>query len=219
MPITKQALQDLIPCNLVDTLEQLLELIQRLTAFVEERRLQGIYEVLDQSRTITLCDAKGHVATVDTAQRVRFRQNHVAALLDYVWGDGDILAEYRCSPGVAVDNYKEGTRHVVLISLRAQQSRGDELSFTTHRRVIDGFTRAHECWESEVYHRTRRMQVRLLFPPNRRCTRATVAVQSTGQTIALGPSSWRYLSDGQQELTWVCEKPRLNERYLLRWEW
>jgi hypothetical protein len=219
MSITKKYLNALIPTHILETLNRLFDLFQRLYAFVEERRLQGIYEVLNQTRTVIILDPKGHRATVDTVQQVRFRQNHVAALLDYVWGDGDILHKYRCSPGVAVDRYKEGTRHVVLISLRELQSRGDELSFTTHRQVIDGFTHASECWESEVYHRTRRLQVRLLFPPARRCRRATVAVQSTGQTVALGSSCWRFLPDGRQELVWVCDKPRLNERYLLRWEW
>jgi hypothetical protein len=219
MPITAKHLHALIPTNIIETVNRLLDLLQRLHAFIEERRLQGIYDVLDQSRTITLHDPKGRVATVDTTQRVRFRQNHIATLLDHVWGDGRILQEYRCSPGVPVDRYKEGTRHVVLISLREHKNRGDELTFTTHRQVIGGFTRASECWETEVYHRTRRLEVRLLFPRQRRCRRATVTVQSTGQTVALGPSCWRFLPNGKQELVWACDKPKLNERYLLSWDW
>jgi hypothetical protein len=219
MSITTKYIHALIPTNVIETANRLLDLLQRLHAFVEERRLQGIYEVLEQSRTVIIHDPKGRIASVDTTQRVRFRQNHIAALLDYVWGDGHILREYRCSPGVPVDRYKEGTRHVVLISLREHKNRGDELTFTTHRQVIGGFTRASECWESEVYHRTHRLEVRILFPRQRRCRRATVAVQSTGHTVALGPSDWRFLPDGRQELVWVCDQPKLNERYLLRWEW
>lgn len=148
MPITKQHLNAFIPTNLLDTLDRLLNLIQRLHAFLEERRLLGIYEVLNQSRTVTLHDPQGHLATVDTVQRMRFRQNYVAALLDYVWVIATSWRSTAARPGVAVDRYEEGTRYVVLISLGQKQSRGDELSFTSHRRVIDGFTRASECWES-----------------------------------------------------------------------
>jgi hypothetical protein len=217
--ITTNRLNALIPSNVLETANRLLGLGQRLAIWVQERRTQGFYDLLSLRRTVTMHDPEGRVVTVDTVQQVRFRQNQVAVLLDYVWGDGDILREYTCSPGVPVDCYKEGTRHVVLISLRELKSRGDELSFTTHRQVIGGGTRPSECWESEVYHRTRRMEVRLLFPPERRCQRAAVTVQSTGQTTALGKDNWSYLPDGQQELVWVCLKPRLNECYLLRWEW
>ncbi len=205
--------------NLVETLAKLLDLLQRLASFVQERRLQGIYEVIEQRRTVTLCDPQGEMATVDTMQHVRFRQNHIAVLLDYVWGDGDILAEYRSAPGIAVDHYKEGTRHVVLISLREHKNYGDELCFRTHRRVRHGFLRPHECWESEVYHRTQRMEVRVVFPKERPCQRATVAVQSTGRTVALDSDCLRTLPDGRQELVWACAHPRLNERYRLHWEW
>jgi hypothetical protein len=219
MHTSAKHLHALIPTNTIETANRLLDLLQRLHASVEERRLHGIYEVLDQSRTVTLHDPKGRVASVDTTQRVRFRQNHIAGLLDHVWGDGHILQEYRCSPGVPVDRYKEGTRHVVLISLREHKNRGDELIFTTHRQVIGGFTRASECWETEVYNRTRRLGVCILFPRQRRCRRATIVMKSTGQTVALGPSCRRFLPDGRQELVWACNEPKLQDRYLLSWEW
>lgn len=205
--------------SLLSTFHQLFDLIQRIARFVQERRLQGIYEVISQSRTVTLCDAAGEMATIDTLQEVRFRQNHVAVLLDYVWGDGDILADYRCAPGTPVDRHKEGTRHVVVISLRELKSVGDELTFRTHRQVVGGFTRPSECWETEVYHRTQRLDTHIIFPKERRCQRATVCVQSTGQTVALGANAFHQLPDGRQVLRWACAKPKLNERYLLRWEW
>jgi hypothetical protein len=212
-------LAHITPERLLPLFQQLFTMVQRLAVWLQERRTQGLYEVLSLHRTVTLLDPQGQTATVETVKQVRFHQNHVAALLDYVWGDGDILHEYRCSPGAPVDCYKEGTRHVVLISLREIKSRGDQLTLNTHRTVLGGFTRPSECWETGIYHRTQRLEVRLVFPAQRRCRRAVVTVQSTGQTTALSKSHWRYLPDGGQELVWVCLKPRLNECYLLRWEW
>jgi hypothetical protein len=219
MSATTDLLYTLLPSNAIEALGQLFDLSQRVATFIPERRLQGIYEVLEQRRVVTLCDPRGEVATVETVQSVRFRQNQIAALVDYVWGDGEILAEYRCSPGLPVDAYREGTRTVVLISLRELKNRGDRLVFQTHRRVVGGFLRAEECWETEIYHRTARVEVQIIFPPERPCQRATVTVQRTARTVALGPECRRSLPDGRQALIWSLDKPRLNERYRLRWVW
>jgi hypothetical protein len=45
------------------------------------------------------------VAIVDRQEEVRFLQGNVVAFADYAWGDGQIFADYRCSPGVPVDRY------------------------------------------------------------------------------------------------------------------
>ena len=219
MPITTKHIHALIPANIIDTVHQLLNLLQRLHAFVEERRLQGIYEVIEQSRTVTLHDPEGHVATVETVQRIRFRQNHVTTISEYAWGEGELFAQYHCSPGVPVDHYQEGSRQVALISLRAQKNVGDTLTLRTHRRILRGFTRDREYWENDVYHRTRKISLCIVFPRQRPCQRATLSVRSTGQTVALGAHCYQTLPDGRQTLIWVCDKPQLHERYLLSWAW
>jgi hypothetical protein len=96
---------------------------------------------------------------------------------------------------------------------------GDELVLRTTRRIVNGFVRSEEYWESDVYHRTRRMELRIIFPHGRPCQRATVTVRSTGRTAALGSDCYHILIDGRQELIWILDKPRLNERYLLTWVW
>ena len=213
------ALDGLLSISFISLLQELLGLLRQAAAFVAERRLQGIYDVLDQCRTVTLQDASGRVASVETMQRLRFRQNYVTAIADYAWGEGDIYANYRCTPGEPVDCYTEGSRHVMLISLREHQNAGDEISLHTERRIASGFMRNEEYWESEVYHRTQRMELRIIFPKERLCQRATVTVRSTGKTVALGPECYHTLPDGRQVLCWTQTKPRLNERYLLRWVW
>ena len=212
-------LRDFLSSGFLASLTSLFELLQRIVSFVESRRLQGIYDVLEQERTVTILDASGHVATVDTVQRVRFRQNHVTALTEYAWGEGELWAEYRCTPGVPVDSYAEGSRQVILISLREHKNVGDELCLRSHRLVREGFTRSEEYWESDVYHRTGSIKVRIIFPKERQCQRATVTVRSTGKTVALGPECYQALPDGRQALCWIKDKPSLNERYLLSWIW
>jgi hypothetical protein len=196
-----------------------LAFVGRLALQMWERRLQGLYDVLDQRRTITLEDATGRMATVETVQRVRFCQNHVTALTEYAWGEGELFADYRCTPGVPVDRYAEGSRQVMLISLREHKNAGDELCLRSHRRILNGFVRSEEYWESDVCHRTQCIEVRIIFPTERKCQRATVTVRSTGKTVALGPDCYHTLPDGRLALCWTNTRPRFNERYLLRWVW
>lgn len=63
----------------------------------------GLYKVLEYEVQLELVDPQGEVAIYRKRQRVRFLQDNVFAILDQAWGDGDIFADYKCSPGVAVD--------------------------------------------------------------------------------------------------------------------
>lgn len=158
------------------------------------------------------------MATVETAKKVRFHQNHVAALLDYFWGDGDILHEYRRSPSAPVDYCREGAWHVVLISLREIKSRGDQLNLNTHGKVLGGAPAPANAGEP-----------RSTAAPNASWSAWSLRTSKDAkggrhgaehqpddrpwqESLALPPQCG-------QELVWVCLKPRLNEFYLLRWEW
>ena len=200
-------------------LKELLEGVRRLYGHLASRRSQGIYEVLDHDTTLELVDPAGKVAIVERRQKVRFLQDHVVAIADYAWGDGRIFAEYACSPGVPVDTYNHGSRHTVLISLREAKSRGDVLRFKIHRKILRGFTKRNEWWETEIYHRAKHLKVAVIFPQDRRFRRASVTQHSTNKTIALGPQHLRFLSDGRQKLTWEIAKPKLHDRYILKWVW
>jgi len=69
----------------------------------------GIYEVLDHRVSLELLDVKGKKAVYRKCQRVRFLQDNVIAYQDLAWGDGKIFAKYKCSPGIAVDKYQDGS--------------------------------------------------------------------------------------------------------------
>ena len=52
------------------------------------------------------CERK--ICPFSKRQRVRYLQNNIIAYQDQAWGDGEMLVNYRCSPGVPVDRYKLG---------------------------------------------------------------------------------------------------------------
>ena len=39
---------------------------------------------------------------------MRYLQDNIIAYHDQTWDDGDILLDYRCTPGTAVDRYRLG---------------------------------------------------------------------------------------------------------------
>ena len=180
---------------------------------------EGIYDVLEHRTILELKDIQGEVAVVKRRQKVRFLQDHVAAITDHAWGEGEIFAEYGCSPGVPADFYQDGSRHTVLISLREIKSRRDVLKLVIRRRIVGGFRETNESWETEVSHRTMHLSVSVIFPRGRTCRRATVTQRSTSKTVTLGAKHYRFLADGRQQLTWEIRNPRLHDRYSLGWEW
>lgn len=66
------------------------------------------YEFLEYESTLELLDRSGKSAFFQKRQKVKFLQDHIIAFEDYAWGDGNVMVDYRCSPGVIVDHYHEG---------------------------------------------------------------------------------------------------------------
>src|SRR5690606_22129364 len=86
---------------------------------------EGMYEVLEYESTLELLDQYGKRAGFKKREKVRYRQNNIIAYQDQGWSDGESLLDYKCSPGVVVDQYRPGQKTYILISLRESKQRGD----------------------------------------------------------------------------------------------
>ncbi len=197
----------------------LLDLARRLGARLLGSRCEGLYEVLDYEARLELRDPAGRKARYTKRARVRFLQDNVVAYQDQAWGDGDIFAAYRCSPGVAVDRYREGHRWRVLISLRGTRNCGDIEEFHIERTIRDGFTRAVEDFQTEVDHTTHRLALSVVFPRERLPKQVLLLEQHAGRSSALGPEHRLTLPDGRALVRWEAERPRRGEAYIVRWTW
>jgi hypothetical protein len=152
-------------------------------------------------------------------QRVKFLQDQILAFEDYVWGDGELFARYRVSPGVAADRYQESDRWTVLISLREAKQRGDVQDFHIERVVKNGFTQAEEWQQAEIRHHTRSLRLAIIFPQARPCRRASIRLRRRNQAITLGQEHFQQLPDGRQLLSWTTSNVRPLEVFTLRWQW
>jgi len=79
---------------------------------------EGMYEVLDYETTLELKDKRGENAIVRKRERVRYLQDNIIAYEDQAWGDGEILIDYKCTPGKPVDRYTPGNKTYILIRYR-----------------------------------------------------------------------------------------------------
>jgi hypothetical protein len=183
------------------------------------RAPSGPYEILDYEVRVELKDVKGKDALFQKKQKVRFLQNNIIAFEDYVWGDGDVLSNYKCSPGVVVDKYREGDRWNILISLRHTKSEGDVEQFNVEQRVKDCYMQSEEWIQTEIRRPTKRLRVEVIFHKNRHCTEATLTERSRSKTTKLGPEHFTILPDRRQLVSWETEHIRKFELFTLRWHW
>jgi hypothetical protein len=180
---------------------------------------EGMYEVLEYESVLELMDKQGKQARFQKREKVRYQQNNIIAYQDHAWGDGEILIDYRCSPGIVVDRYRPGQRTFLLISLREPKRRGEVDEFNMEWKMQDGFKRSRELWETEIRHRTKLVSMKIIFPKSRPPQKTWMIEQLRRRKYRLDPNVKNRLPDGRWLVTWKCDRPKLNERYQLHWEW
>lgn len=180
---------------------------------------EGMYQVLDYEARLELMDAKGDKAILYKQERVRFLQNNILAYQDQAWGDGQIFADYQCSPGVMVDRYREGHKYRILISLRQTKNRDDLEEFHIQRTIRNGFRKKTEDFQIEIDHPTRQFAISVIFPRQRTPHLVSLIEKNTTRYLPLQAENRHLLPDGREQWVWRTDKARLYEAYILRWEW
>lgn len=196
-----------------------LHLYRNLQRWLSGSRRAGIYEVLEYEATLELLDGKGRHALFCKRQKVKFLQDHVIAIHDYVWGDGWPCIGFSCAPGVVVDHFQEGDRQAMLISLREIKSCGDVETFHVQYRLKQSFVCDEEWWQLSMQNPTRQVKLSIIFPKRRPCRRAVLEERSRHRSTVLGQEWISFLPDQRQVLTWETRRPRRLEVYTLRWWW
>jgi hypothetical protein len=120
---------------------------------------KGMYEVLDYQTILTIHDDKGKNASLAKIEKVRFLQDNVIAYQDQAWGDGKILLNYQCSPGVPVDFYRTGYRTHILISLRDLKNKRAVTEFNIRWDMKNCFLKPTGYWSTDINHSTGHIKV------------------------------------------------------------
>jgi hypothetical protein len=212
-------LRGFLPLLTSDWVTILIEAWKFAARLLGRQRHPGLYEILEYDAVLELKDARGETAVLRRREKVRFLQDHIVAYKYKAWGDGELFADLKCSPGVVADRYKHGLRHVVVISLRETKNRGDVVEFNIERAIKGGFTKAEEWFQTQLNFKTRHVRVAVVFPKKRPCTRAVLVERNRNRTRVLGEENLSLLPDGRQVLSWEETNPPVNELYTLKWSW
>jgi hypothetical protein len=180
---------------------------------------EGIYEVLEYESTLELKDKSGKEATFRKRERVRYLQDNIIAYQDQAWGDGEILLNYKCSPGYPVDQYRPGHKTYILISLREIKNRGDLDEFNIKWSIRNGFLRKTELWETTVCHPTKHLKINIIFPKNRPPLNVTLNDGTHQKNQILDKNYQNQLPDGRWLVSWGIKRPQKNKEYILKWSW
>jgi hypothetical protein len=180
---------------------------------------EGMYEVLDYESTLELLDDKGKKASFKKKMKVRYLQDETIAFQDFAWGDGEILVDYKSSPGWAVDQHRSGYKTYILLSLREVKNQGDIDYYQISWGILNGFLTPDGYWSTEVSHRMKRVRVNVVFPRSRPPNRVFLEENNRRKTMFLDEKFWKRLSDGRWRVTWEVDKPKLYENYVIRWDW
>lgn len=180
---------------------------------------EGTYEVLEYGLRLELKDREGKKALVSKWEKVKYLQNNIIAFQDQAWGDGKILLNYQCKPGVPVDKYRSGYKTHILISLREVKNRGDIDEFNIQWGISRGFLSPTGFWGTDVDHKTAVIKVEVIFPQGRPPLKASVLEKNLQRINTISKNRFTYLPDGRCLLSWEMSKPRRYEQYILRWEW
>ena len=186
---------------------------------VQGLSVKGMYEVLEYESTLELKDKGGKKATFKKREKVRYLQDNIIAYQDQAWGDGEILINYRCTPGTPVDQYRSGYKTHILISRREVKNKEDVDQFNIEWDIRRGFLRRTEHLEAHVQHLTRHLKINVIFPKTRPPKRTTLVEANRQRSYKLDENAQVDLPDGRQLVTWETSRPRLYESYILEWEW
>jgi hypothetical protein len=180
---------------------------------------EGVYEVLEYECRLELKDKNGHLATIEKREKIRYLQDYITSYQDQAWGDKNVFLDYRCSPGVPVDEFRLGHKTYKLISLRESRNKGYMDEFHIEWKMQRGFLKSTGFWGTAISHRTKKVTVRVVFPKDRPPLHASIVESNLQRPQTLEKDTQTVLPDGRTMVTWENTKPQLYENYVLKWEW
>lgn len=213
---TQELLNSITGFPLVEFLQKMTQLWKRLGMMLSPG---GIYEVLEYESTLELNDGRGVGAHYSKREKVRYLQNNIIAYQDQAWGDGEILLDYRSTPGKAVDFYRSGRKSIILISIQNIRQFGEIDEFHIEWDMKNCFLGERESWETSIDHPTRKIRLNIIFPQKRLPRRVLLIEDSRHKSVLIGDEFLIQLTDKRWMVHWEIGRPRLHERYILQWDW
>jgi len=195
-----------------------LDLLESIQTYLRQKSPEGLYEILEYESKLELVDVHGRTARLTKRQRVKFLQDYVIAFQDYAWGEGNVLADYKCSPGFEADRYLEGIAGISSSRCARRNSAGMSRTCSSSENCATHSPRKRNGGKSKC--RTARARQNSRSCSLRSGIAEAVIIERTRKRAThLAASNFKILADGQQLLSWETIEPRRFETYTLKWTW
>lgn len=172
------------------------------------------YEVLTYDASLTIHDTEGLRGTFARAQKIRFLQDGVSAILDHLWGEGVLLTHYDNTAGTLEDSFKDQGKQHLLIALERAMATGETLAFEVTRTAMVSFIEPEEYLETIIDHPIRQLSQVISFPKARPCQSASLFCDGLEVPLPVlrQPDGWTVVR---------CEvlRPMSHLPYTIRWAW
>lgn len=172
------------------------------------------YEVESFEATLFVHDRDGHHATYRKRERVRFTHHDVRVVAEREWGGGRQFLGHRTTHGRVLSHRRIGSEQRHAVELAQPGRKGELRTLSSTRTIRDGFRFPKDRWlETEVDHLTKRLTMRVVFPPGLRPRGARFSSLHEGtRSLQVKP-----FVDGGTVLSLVVKNPPIGERYTISW--
>jgi hypothetical protein len=198
----------------------------RLSPMVQQR----FYEY-DSIRTKTeweILDPEGQRSVLRQNRTIKFRQNDVMVIREYVWGDSYYngtrpqIDDFYVKPGTILDIYREGGRFVILIALDKTYNDGEELDYHFERKELNAFTRNKEWVEFQPFTNSKYDEIVVTLPDERKIKKVIARFRhgDYSQVYELGENNFLFeILENKQRISWKIQNAIPRSSYFVEWEW
>jgi hypothetical protein len=177
----------------------------------------GPYRIIEETIIWRLADANGRQAFLSKRQHVRF--NHLAiAHIELASGDGERFASFICNYGTEIKRFPRDGEEGLLIALKPERTRDEEVEMTSQREIHDGFIGPDQWITCRFSAASKRTELVVEFPDDCQ-VRDVRVVGPTGHGSR--PANDRELrTEGRRQVLRL--KPRAyreNQAVKVTWSW
>jgi hypothetical protein len=187
-----------------------------------------VYEVLQSKLEWRIVSSDGSSAVLIKKRTIKFLQNNVKTLREYIWGDvysSENVPKsnhFVIKPGQVSKIYQEGGKYVIVITLDKPYMRGETLDIEYQKIIDNGFLSTREWVEFMPVTNSKIETMRVIFPDSRKVIKQSAKFRygDFAEELELGEKGFvKTVEDGRDVLEWVIKDPIARASYLIEWEW
>jgi hypothetical protein len=175
------------------------------------------YTLKDVDKTLILNDSQGRHATQVSNMTARANGPGLRHFDFRVWGADGTIQNFKVNDREPSQVHPMSGGTEIIEQFSAPLRRFEERDIKVAFDCIDTFCAETENWTHAVAYHTKRMRLKVEFPPERPCLSASAYLRYAGHPH--GPIPGLIRSNDGRELRLEVNNPNLGAQYTIEWKW